>query len=89
MAEISSNNIESDFLKSRIILTLTNKTAKAFSFKVLKRLGNKLKTYFSSDSADFIFRYPAEVLNDYELGSLLYYDLTLKKNAIVILLRNI
>ena len=89
IAQISSENIDSHFLKDRTILTLKNTVAEALSRKVLDRMGGGSRTYLSNNSIDSTFNYPAEYLNTVSMASLPPYELTLKKNAIIMLLRNI
>ena len=88
-AQISGENIDSHFLKDRAILTLKNTVAEALSRKVLDRMGGESRTYLSNNSADSSFHYPAEYLNTVSMASLPPYELTLKKNAVIMLLRNI
>ena len=88
-AQISGENIDSHFLKDRAILTLKNTVAEDLSRKVLDRIGGESRTYLSNNSADSTFNYPAEYLNTVRLASLPPHELTLKKNAVIMLLRNI
>ena len=88
-AQISSENIDSYFLKDRTILTLKNTVTEDLSRKILDRINSKSRTYLSNNSVDSTFNYPAKYLNTVRLASLPLYELTLKKNAIIILLRNI
>ena len=80
-------------MKERAILTLKNITAAALNKKILKRLAGEPKTYLSNSKAEsdngVDYAYPTEFLQSQDMASLCPHELTLKKHATVMLLRNI
>lgn len=92
------NDINQNMIFDRVILAPHNKDIKNINDKVLKLLNNELYTYYSIDYAthkgvdqtdeNIHLNYPIEMLNNIREG-LPPHKLNLKKNAIVMLIRNL
>ena len=83
---------DQDYLKGRAILTPLNKDAQAINNEILKRLpGMDSRPILAVDEnrTDTNFNYGEEVLNSIDPSGLPPYKLYLKRNAVIMVLRNV
>ena len=72
------------FFKNRAILIFKNTVTENLSRKILNRINSKLKTYLNINNINFIFNYLVKYLTIIKLVNLFLYELTLKKNVIIV-----
>ena len=90
--DLSENYSDTKYIIDRAILATTNKICDNLNEEVLKLLPTEHKVYYSADSTiseNEISLYPSEYLNTLTFTGLPPHKLHLKKNAVVICLRNL
>jgi len=90
--DLSENYFDTKYIIDRAILATTNKICDNLNEEVLKLLPTEHKVYYSADSTiseNEISLYPSEYLNTLTFTGLPPHKLHLKKNAVVICLRNL
>ena len=90
--DIQTNYTKDNYFTDRAILCTKNNTVHSVNKLILDKLPEDEITYFSRDSSTFDETnaiYPIEFLNSYQTTSLPQHELTLKKNSIIMLTRNI
>ena len=83
---------EPKYFTNRGILCANNKTVESMNNEILKLIPEDEINYFSTNTSaidELNSLYPVEFLNEYHSSSLPLHELSLKKNTVIMLLRNI
>jgi hypothetical protein len=90
--DLEHKYIEPKYFSERAILCTKNKTVNSIYRHILNLIPEQSIAYYSTNSSSFDeynSNYPIEFLNDYHSSALPQHELILKKNTVIMLLRNI
>ena len=89
--DFGANIGNNEYFKSRVLLAATNAVVNEVNNELVDRIPGNMETFYSVDEVadiDDTTMFPTEFLNSLSLSGLPEHELHLKKDTVVILLRN-